>query len=237
MTEPAVAGPIAERIVAAIEAAADPVRAEGSRAYLKLERSCLGVRVPDVRRTVRTELPADVAGEREALRAVADLLWAGEPHELRLAAVEVLARGARTLEVGDLRWLRSWIERAETWALVDPICLEVVAPVMAADPDGAGPVLDAWVLDPSFWVRRASLLALLPDLRAGHGDWERFCRNADTLLDEREFFVAKAIGWVLRDTSRRRPELVAAWVEPRLDRMSPVTRREALKYLDLPARP
>ena len=51
------------------------------------------------------------------------------------------------------------------------------------------------------------------------------------MLGEREFFIRKAIGWVLRDTSKRRPELVRAWVEPRLEQMSGVTRREAVKYL------
>lgn len=227
----------AERIVEALAAVADPERGAGSRAYLKLERPCLGVRVPEVRRIVRSEVGAVAALERGSLRAVADRLWAGEPHELRLAAVEVLARGSHTLGVADLGWLRSWIEAAETWALVDPICLGVVAPVITTEPGAGGPVLDRWVDDPSFWVRRASVLSLLPALREGGGDWERFCHAADRLLDEREFFVAKAIGWVLRDTSRRRPELVAAWVEPRLGRMSPVTRREALKYLALPARP
>ena len=28
------------------------------------------------------------------------------------------------------------------------------------------------------------------------------------MLEEREFFIRKAIGWVLRETSKRRPELV-----------------------------
>ena len=51
------------------------------------------------------------------------------------------------------------------------------------------------------------------------------------MLDEKEFFIRKAIGWVLRDTSRRRPDMVREWAEPRVDAMSGVTRREAFKYL------
>jgi 3-methyladenine DNA glycosylase AlkD len=52
------------------------------------------------------------------------------------------------------------------------------------------------------------------------------------MLDEREFFIRKAIGWILRDTGRRRPELVADWIEPRTARASGVTVREAVKHLD-----
>ena len=51
------------------------------------------------------------------------------------------------------------------------------------------------------------------------------------MLDEREFFIRKAIGWVLREAGKRRPEEVAAWLAPRTDRASGVTMREAVKYL------
>jgi 3-methyladenine DNA glycosylase AlkD len=66
-------------------------------------------------------------------------------------------------------------------------------------------------------------------LRRGEGDFERFSGYADTMLDEREFFIRKAIGWVLRDTARKRPDLVYGWVLPRATRASGVTIREAVK--------
>jgi 3-methyladenine DNA glycosylase AlkD len=75
------------------------------------------------------------------------------------------------------------------------------------------------------------MLALLVPLRRDLDQWARFCRYADQMLDEREFFIRKAIGWVLREVSKSHPEEVRAFVTPRLERMSGVTRREALKYL------
>ncbi len=51
------------------------------------------------------------------------------------------------------------------------------------------------------------------------------------MLEEREFFIRKAIGWILRDTGRRRPDLVYEWLLPRAPRASGVTIREAVKYL------
>jgi 3-methyladenine DNA glycosylase AlkD len=51
------------------------------------------------------------------------------------------------------------------------------------------------------------------------------------MLEEREFFIRKAIGWVLREASKRRPDLVYAWIAPRAGRASGVTIREAVKYL------
>jgi 3-methyladenine DNA glycosylase AlkD len=41
----------------------------------------------------------------------------------------------------------------------------------------------------------------------------------------------KAIGWVLRETGKKNPGLVIAWLAPRAHLASGVTMREAVKYL------
>jgi 3-methyladenine DNA glycosylase AlkD len=51
------------------------------------------------------------------------------------------------------------------------------------------------------------------------------------MLDEKEFFIRKAIGWVLREVGKRRPGEVTNWLAPRTHRASGVTMREATKYL------
>jgi 3-methyladenine DNA glycosylase AlkD len=51
------------------------------------------------------------------------------------------------------------------------------------------------------------------------------------MLDEKEFFIRKAIGWVLREVGKRRPAEVAPWLAPRTHRASGVTMREAVRYL------
>jgi len=91
--------------------------------------------------------------------------------------------------------------------------------------------LDRWAADGDFWVRRAALLSLLVPLRRGAGDWDHFVRLAEPMLAEREFFIRKALGWVLRETGKRRPELVEQWLRPRAARVSRVTLREAIKPL------
>jgi 3-methyladenine DNA glycosylase AlkD len=151
-------------------------------------------------------------------------------HERRTAVVELLAAYRGLLGPAHLDLVVRLVREARTWALVDGLAANVAGGIVERFP-AAADTLDAWVVDPDFWVRRAALLALLIPLRRGAGDFDRFGRYADALLGEREFFVAKAIGWVLRDTARTRPELVAAWLVPRATRAAPVTVREAVKYL------
>ncbi len=114
-----------------------------------------------------------------------------------------------------------------------------VARARARTADGGGggadapawPRIDAWASDGDFWVRRSALLALLPGIRAAQPDLARFTRYAEPLLAEKEFFIRKAIGWVLREISRRDPEWVAEWTRGHASEMSGVTFREAVRRL------
>ena len=80
-------------------------------------------------------------------------------------------------------------------------------------------------------LRRSALLALLRGIRAGTPDLARFTRYAEPMLTEKEFFVRKAIGWVLREISRHDPGWVTSWAERHLGEMSGVTFREAVRRL------
>jgi len=97
--------------------------------------------------------------------------------------------------------LERLIRESKTWAFVDELAIAIIGPLVERAPELMA-VLDRWSADTDFWVRRSALLALLPPLRRGAGDFERFGRYADRMLDEREFFIRKAIGWVLRETGK-----------------------------------
>jgi 3-methyladenine DNA glycosylase AlkD len=220
---------LAGRIARTLEAAGSAERAAREQAYLKSSRVHYGVPVPAIRATVREALAAAPLDHDLRLAAVA-ALWKTDVHELRMAAVELLVRSVKLLERGDLAVLERLLRESHTWALVDSIAAHLVGALVVAHPALAR-TLDRWARDPDFWIRRAAMLALLGPLRRGGGDFERFARYADAMLEEREFFIRKAIGWVLREVGRQRPALVAAWLLPRAGRASGVTVREAVKPL------
>ena len=151
-----------------------------------------------------------------------------------MAAVLLLADQHARLTAADVPLLERLLRDSGTWALVDSLAADVAGSLTERYPE-LGRTLDRWSRDPDFWLRRSALLALLVPLRRGEGDFERFARYADQMLGETEFFIRKAIGWVLRETAKRRPDLVADWLAPRIRRASGVTVREAVKPLP-PAR-
>lgn len=226
VTEELVAG-----IDEALRAQADPVRAADEKRYLKSSLEHWGVSVPAIRTTVKRALRARPGLGHDDVVAVVEDLWVDPVHERRMAAIEVLDARSSVLGPADLDLLERLLRQCGTWAYVDNLAASVVGSVVARHPDETGPVLDRWAVDDDVWIRRSALLALLGPLRQGGGDPERFFRYADLMLDEKEFFIRKAIGWVLRDTARKRPDLVFEWVLPRASRLSGVTYREVVKPL------
>jgi len=126
--------------------------------------------------------------------------------------------------------VEAWIREAHGWAYVDPLAGGIAGLIALRHPD-AWPVIDAWAVDEDFWVRRSALLTLLPGIRRGQPDHARFERYATPMLAEKEFFIRKAIGWVLRETARKDPAYVAGWTRAHLGQMSGVTFREAVRRL------
>jgi 3-methyladenine DNA glycosylase AlkD len=192
----------------------------------------LGASVPRIRAATRSLRRAHPALSHAAVLALAEDVWGRGIHDCRAAAVELLELEGERLGARDLPLLERFLREARTWALVDGLAASVVGPLVERTP-AVGRRLDRWAKDPDFWVRRAALLAHLVALREGRGDFEAFGRYADAMLGETEFFIRKAIGWVLRDTSRRDPARVAAWLLPRASRAAGLTVREAVKNLPL----
>jgi len=222
-------------LAAALRASSDPRRAAKEKAYLKSDLEHLGVPVPRIRSMAKEFARTHRDASRTDVVAIVRALWAEPVHEMRMLAVELLVMHQALLTSGDAGLIERLIRESKTWALVDTLAITVAGGLVERFGE-LERTLDLWAGDDDFWVRRAALLALLLPLRRGEGDFDRFGRYADAMLSEREFFIRKAIGWVLRETSKKRPELVYPWLLPRASRASGVTVREAVKYLPKPQR-
>lgn len=220
---------LAERIESEIRTLGTPERAAGSKRYLRSDLDFVGATLPDIRCVVKETLRANEL-DREGLLALVDFLWVKPVFERRTAAQILLEERVTLLRADDIMLLERLLRESKTWALVDGLAVNVVGPLVERF-ESLNATLDLWAADEDFWIRRSALLALLGPLRRGEGDFDRFARYADDLLEEKEFFIRKAIGWILRETSKKRPELVYHWLKPRTNRASGVTMREAVKYL------
>jgi 3-methyladenine DNA glycosylase AlkD len=219
---------IARRIEVELKAVGTPERASGEKAYLKSDLDFFGTGLADMRRIVK-ESSKSAALDHDGVVALARELWKKPVFERRMAAVILLELLATDLTPKDLPLIEELIRDSKTWALVDGLAGDVTSQMALRH--NIRRVLDRWAKDEDFWIRRSSLLAELKPLKSG-APFEPFAKRADDMLEETEFFIRKAIGWVLREMSKKRPQEVYDWIAPRAHRASGVTMREVVRYLE-----
>lgn len=208
---------------AELVALGDPERAAAAARYFQVRPGgygegdeFLGVRVPDVRATVRRH--RDLGFDQ-----IEDLL--DDPaHEVRLAGVLLLvARARREPDEAMTRYLDALHRgRVNNWDLVDSSARDVLGAPLR---DGDRTLLDRLALSDLVWERRAAVIATFAYL--ADGDATTTLALAARLLDDPHPLMHKAVGWALREVGARvdRATLLAF-----LDEHAATMPRVALSY-------
>ena len=216
-----------DAVRSALRELADPERAAGAQAYMKSSFPSLGIRVPEVRRTaawaVREFPPASAA----QLRATVLELWRSSTfREERYAAIDLTAHRRVAADLDMLPVYEEIIRTGAWWDLADGVSGRICN-LLLAHPGEMAKVLRQWSRDPNMWIRRA---AITSQLRAGKAtDTQLLADVIEPNLEDREFFIRKAIGWALREYAKKAPEWVEAFVTGHGEAMSPLSRKEALR--------
>lgn len=223
----------ADAALAALRAEGDPERAAAARAYHRTDREVLGVPVPviaELAKSWRTEDPG--VGPRVALAAA---LWESGVFEARLAAAKLLVQ-ARIADDGPV-WalVVSWVPQLDGWALADHAA-EAGSRRLSADPSRLDEV-EGWTASPHLWTRRAALVFTLPWAKGRHlspddqARRERILGWGAAYVDDREWFIQKALAGWLRSLSKHDPDRVRAFLETHGARMKPFAAKEAGRLL------
>jgi 3-methyladenine DNA glycosylase AlkD len=231
-----VAGPHNELVAAVrdgLAAIADPAKAPAMQAYMKSAMPFRGVPTPERRQltrdvVARTGPPTD----RSAWEATVRELWDGATYrEERYVAVDLCAlRVARPWQdAATVPLYTHLVDTGSWWDHVDAVATGLLGPVLAGDRATVEPVVRSWITDPDLWRRRTSIIVQARAKRAT--DTVLLADAITANLDDREFFIRKAIGWALRDFARTDPAWVRAFVDDHAGNLSPLSRREAMKHL------
>jgi len=229
-----------EQALAQIAAAAQPGKAEEMAAYHKAARVYLGTAVPVID-TLARDWRNDLSLEDRL--ALADGLWRSDVHEGRVAAAKLLTQARiRPDDSGAWDLICAWVPEFDAWAIADHVCKAGEKRVMA-DLSRLDDV-EPWTQSPLMWQRRAALVIALPLTRlnfpkpAELAARERVLGWAAGYVEDRDWFIQKAVAWWLRDLSKHDPARTAAFLAELGPHMRAFARKEAAQYLpDLPPDP
>jgi 3-methyladenine DNA glycosylase AlkD len=220
---------LARQAARLLAAEADAAVAQQTRTYFKGHENirAFGVRTPRLRAII-ADLFTEVRGSwrlRDAV-AFADTCLARRELELRGVGVEILGRFAKEHEACLLHRVQRWLSAGylDNWAIVDSAAGTVVAPLLRRFPELV-PELTGWSASRNLWIRRMSVVPLVPFAR--HGEYlDEAYGVVERLLGDAEDLMHKATGWLLREAGKTD----AARLERFLLRHGPAIPRTTVRY-------
>lgn len=206
---------------------ADLANAAGMKAYMKNRFEFYGIQSVKRRELQRPFLlKASLPEKWEAFELIREF-WELPQRELQYFGLDMIARYQKQLEKEDVGFLEYLLTHKSWWDTVDALAVNAVGTYLTLFPDTRSYLVESWLDSGNLWLQRTCLLYQL-----------KYKENLDTdhleyiigrLNGGNEFFINKAIGWILREFGKTNPE----WVRDFVDRVSlhPLSRREAMRII------
>jgi len=224
---------LAAALRAGLAAIADPAKAPAMQAYMKSAMPFRGVPTPERRRLVRDVIATGgPPSDRDMWESTVAELWDGAAfREERYVALDLCAhRSARRWQdAATVPMYDHFIVTGAWWDHVDAVAIALLGPILRAHRAAVQPVVLRWIADPDPWRRRASII--VQNGAKAETDTALLAEAILANAGDDNFFLRKGIGWALREYAKTDPDWVRAFVATNEARLSPLSRREALKRI------
>jgi 3-methyladenine DNA glycosylase AlkD len=185
-------------------------------------------------RTLRRQISKELAGadRRTVISLALELIATGAPNSRWVAYELVQHHGPACSEITAAEVQRLG-EGIASWSAVDSFACFISGPAWR---EGriSGALVQRWARSRDRWWRRAAMVSTVPlNVRAqgGQGDSPRTLAICESLLDDRDDTIVKALSWALRALSVRDPVAVSRFVEQHEDRLAALVKREVRNKL------
>jgi 3-methyladenine DNA glycosylase AlkD len=211
---------------------ADSKKAPQMQAYMKSSMPYHGVPSPVVRKACRTVFANAGFSTAKNWKKEVRTIWQGaEFREERYAALHLASHKAAApyQRPSSLDLYEELIVTGAWWDYVDEIAIHKVGPIVGEFPTQMKKEMLAFSKSSDIWKRRTSIICQIALKERTDLDFLYQC--IEPSMDSDEFFLRKAIGWALRQIAWRDPKEVVRYVRTNKDRLSPLSKREALKNI------
>lgn len=163
----------------------------------------------------------------EELFAVIHNLWNLPQREFQYLAVDLLKKFEKKLQKEHIKDIEQLVVQKSWWDSVDGLAVWTCGTYFCLYGEQIEPITQKWMQSGNFWLQRCCLLFQLKYKADTNTDLlEGFIKE---LHAEKEFFIRKAIGWILREYSKTNPEWVRDFVGRQA--LTPLSYKEATKYI------
>lgn len=207
---------------------ANPERAQQQAAYMKFKMPFYGITKPTIEQIMRTIYkPYAPQSAAEYQATLHEIFTHGRYREEWYAGLLYAKKHRRYITLATVPLYLQIVRMSQWWDIVDDVAVNLIG--VALKGSDIRPLLQSWSKDSDMWVRRTALLTQL-----------KYKQDTDVALlqelilrvaHEKDFFIRKAIGWVLREYSKTDPEAVLQFVTTHKERLSALSIKEGLRCI------
>jgi 3-methyladenine DNA glycosylase AlkD len=201
--------------------------ARQQKAYLRNKFECFGMKAPIRRAIQKPFLAKEYLPPKEDLEKIVKTLWSKPQREFHHFAQELTYKYKKQFEEKDIELFEYMVTHKSWWDTIDFIAPKLIADYFKMYPHQREIQVQKWLASGNIWLQRCCLLFQLHYKETLDTEFLEYVINS--LLGSNEFFINKAIGWVLRQYSRVDADWVVAFANK--TELAPLSRKEALRLL------
>lgn len=196
--------------------------------YMKNQYEFFGIQSKQRKELQREVMKKENLPALNQIEGIVRELWALPQREYQYFAMELIEKYVSKVDKTFVSLFEYMILNKSWWDTVDMIAARLVGPVFRRYNELIVPYTEKWMYYGNIWLQRSAILFQLKYKK--DTDTELLFNYIQALADSKEFFIQKAIGWVLREYSKTDPKAVIQFVKS--VSLAPLSKREALKVVN-----
>ncbi len=197
----------------------NPEIAFGQKAYMKNQFEFYGIKTPVRRKIQKPFLIKEYLPPKNELEKIVKTLWEKPQREYQYFSQELAEKYIEHFDKSDIELFEFMITHKSWWDTIDFIAPKLVGEYFRIYPEQRNVNIEKWIVSENIWLQRTSILFQLN--YKNELDTEFLTHVINSLLGSTEFFINKAIGWILRQYSRINPDWVIDFTNnTQLDKLS-----------------
>lgn len=200
-----------EYLIESFETERHQATAEGQATYMKHQFAFLGIPSPERHKLLQSFFSKHALPAKEEATDIIKCLWQMPEREYQYTAQELLFKYHKSYTPSDISIMEYMVTHKSWWDTIDMIAAKLMGSYFLLYPKKRQSYTDKWLASGNIWLQRCSLLFQLKYKMDTDTKLLKHCIH--NLLGSNEFFINKAIGWILREYGKSNPEWVRDFAE------------------------
>ncbi|MBI9036241.1 MAG: DNA alkylation repair protein [Bacteroidales bacterium] len=197
--------------------------------YMKNISEFLGIKAPQRKEMKKQFIKRYGWPPEEILEESIRQLWELPYREYQYFAMEILDKFAKNAPKERIVLYEFLILNKSWWDTIDYIAPHLLGSYFKIYPEQIHSFTSKWINSENIWLQRSAILFQLKYKKDTH--LELLYSIIERLMGSKEFFINKAIGWILREYSKINPNEIQTYVDTHPE-LSNLSKREALKVIE-----